>query len=97
MNDATELRRMALNAERSIQHSELRGTKADGAKKYRVDGRDLRSVDLVCKVSPHVLVRTSVIFISMFLLRLLAVKISNHGEKQLSAIATVVSPKKPAN
>lgn len=71
MNDATELRCMALNADGSVKHSELRGTKADVAKQYGLDGRDLRNVDLVSEGIPHVLVRPSTIFISMFTLRLL--------------------------
>jgi magnesium transporter len=71
MNDATELRCMALNADGSVKHSELRGTKADVARQYGLDGRDLRNVDLVSEGIPHVLVRPSTIFISMFTLRLL--------------------------
>ncbi|KAJ5337251.1 hypothetical protein MYU51_008493 [Penicillium brevicompactum] len=71
MNDATELRCMLLNVDGSVKYSDMRGTKATVAKQYGLDGRDLRNVDLVSEGIPHILVRPSTIFISMFNLRLL--------------------------
>ncbi|CAG8083328.1 unnamed protein product [Penicillium salamii] len=71
MNDATELRCMLLDVDGSVKDSELKGTKATVAKRYGLDGRDLRNVDLVSEGIPHILVRPSTIFISMFNLRLL--------------------------
>ncbi|KAJ5772750.1 Magnesium transporter MRS2/LPE10 [Penicillium paradoxum] len=71
MNDATELRCMVLNVDGSVQYSDTRGTREDVAKRYGLDARDLRNVDLVSEGIPHLLVRPSTIFISMFTLRLL--------------------------
>jgi magnesium transporter len=71
MNDATELRCMILNVDGSVQYSEVRGTREDVAKRYGLEGRDLRNVDLVSEGIPHLLVRPTTIFISMFTLRLL--------------------------
>ncbi|CAG7930471.1 unnamed protein product [Penicillium olsonii] len=71
MNDATELRCMLLNVDGSVKYSDMKGTKAAVAKRYGLDGRDLRNVDLVSEGIPHILVRPSTIFISMFNLRLL--------------------------
>ncbi|CAG8238610.1 unnamed protein product [Penicillium salamii] len=71
MNDATELRCMLLDVDGTVKDSELKGTKATVAKRYGLDGRDLRNVDLVSEGIPHILVRPSTIFISMFNLRLL--------------------------
>jgi magnesium transporter len=71
MNDATELEYMFLNVDGSVKYSNMRGTKATVAKKHELDGRDLRNVDLVSEGVPHILVRPSTIFITMFTLRLL--------------------------
>ncbi|KAJ5951563.1 Magnesium transporter MRS2/LPE10 [Penicillium vulpinum] len=71
VNDATELRCMVLDVDGSIKESETQGTKDDLAKQWGLDGRDLRNVDLVSEGIPNLLVRPSVIFISMFTLRLL--------------------------
>ncbi|KAJ5490658.1 Magnesium transporter MRS2/LPE10 [Penicillium expansum] len=76
INDATELRCMVLDLDGSIKESETRGTRDDLAKEWGLDGRDLRNVDLVSEGTPHLLVRPSVIFISMFTLRLL---VRAHG------------------
>ncbi|KOS42198.1 hypothetical protein ACN38_g6942 [Penicillium nordicum] len=71
INDATELRCMILGLDGCIRKSEIRGTRDDLAKQWGLDGRDLRNVDLVSEGIPHLLIRPSVIFISMFTLRLL--------------------------
>ncbi|KUM57730.1 hypothetical protein ACN42_g9441 [Penicillium freii] len=71
INDATELRCMILGLDGSIRESEIRGTRDDLATQWGLDARDLRNVDLVSEGIPHLLVRPSVIFISMFTLRLL--------------------------
>lgn len=71
MNDATELRCMVLNVDGSVQYPETRGTREDVARRYGLDGRDLRNVDLVSEGIPHLLIRPTTIFISMFTLRLL--------------------------
>ncbi|KAJ6142497.1 Magnesium transporter MRS2/LPE10 [Penicillium samsonianum] len=76
INDATELRCMVLDLDGSVKESETRGTRNDLAKQWGLDGRDLRNVDLVSEGIPHLLVRPSVIFISMFTLRLL---VRSHG------------------
>jgi magnesium transporter len=71
VNDATELRCMTLGDDGSVTESEARGTRDYIAEQWGLDGRDLRNVDLVSEGIPHLLVRPSVIFISMFTLRLL--------------------------
>ncbi|KAJ5812197.1 Magnesium transporter MRS2/LPE10 [Penicillium riverlandense] len=71
MNDGTELRCALFNANGSIVSPETRMTKSDVAKQYGIDMRDLRNADLVSEGSPHILVRPSTIFISIFSLRLL--------------------------
>ncbi|KAI3132515.1 hypothetical protein CBS147325_8741 [Penicillium roqueforti] len=71
INDVTELRGMVLDVDGSVKQSEIRGTRDEIAKRWGLDGRDLRNVDLVSEGIPHLLVRPSVIFISMFTLRLL--------------------------
>ncbi|CAG7959853.1 unnamed protein product [Penicillium nalgiovense] len=71
INDATELRCMVLGLDGSVKESDIRGTRDGLAKEWGLDGRDLRNVDLVSEGIPHLLVRPSVIFISMFTLRLL--------------------------
>ncbi|KAJ5243584.1 hypothetical protein N7489_003680 [Penicillium chrysogenum] len=76
INDATELRCMVLGLDGSVKESDIRGTRDGLAKEWGLDGRDLRNVDLVSEGIPHLLVRPSVIFISMFTLRLL---VRAHG------------------
>ncbi|CAG8315008.1 unnamed protein product [Penicillium nalgiovense] len=76
INDATELRCMVLGLDGSVKESDIRGTRDGLAKEWGLDGRDLRNVDLVSEGIPHLLVRPSVIFISMFTLRLL---VHAHG------------------
>jgi magnesium transporter len=71
INDATELRCMVLGLDGSVKESDIRGTRDGLAKEWGLDGRDLRNADLVSEGIPHLLVRPSVIFISMFTLRLL--------------------------
>lgn len=71
LDDATELRCMLLRADGSVKHPDIRDTKTSIAKQYGLDGRDLRNVDLVSEGVPHILVRPSTIFISIFTLRLL--------------------------
>lgn len=71
MNEGTELRCALFNANGSIVSPETRMTKADVAKQYGIDMRDLRNADLVSEGSPHILVRPTTIFISIFSLRLL--------------------------
>ncbi|KAJ5628227.1 Magnesium transporter MRS2/LPE10 [Penicillium lividum] len=71
MNDSTELKCALFNANGSTAFKETRLTKAEVAQKYGIDGRDLRNADLVSEGIPHILVRPSAIFISIFTLRLL--------------------------
>ncbi|KAJ5610389.1 Magnesium transporter MRS2/LPE10 [Penicillium lagena] len=71
MNDVTELRCALFNTNGSLVSSETLMTKVDIAKQYGIDMRDLRNADLVSEGSPHILVRPSTIFISIFSLRLL--------------------------
>ena len=71
MNDTTELRCTVLDVNGSIQSSETRLTKAEVTAKYAIEGRDLRNVDLVSAGIPHLVVRPSTIFLSIFTLRVL--------------------------
>lgn len=71
MNDATELRCAIFKADGPIRSVETRLTKADIARQYKLNARDLRNIDLVSEGIPHVLVRPSAIFISIFTLRLI--------------------------
>ncbi|CAL5873828.1 uncharacterized protein PFLUO_LOCUS8111 [Penicillium psychrofluorescens] len=71
MNDGTELRCALFDANGSLVSPETRMTKSDVAKQYGIDMRDLRNADLVSEGSPHILIRPSTIFISIFSLRLL--------------------------
>ncbi|KAJ5727150.1 Magnesium transporter MRS2/LPE10 [Penicillium malachiteum] len=73
MNDSTELRCTLLNAD-SLNpgiFQTTRLTKAEIAQQYGVDGRELRNADLRSEGIPHILVRPSTIFLSIFTLRLL--------------------------
>ena len=70
MNDSTELR-CALFVKDQCKFQETCLTKAEVAQQYGVDGRELRNADLKSQGIPHILVRPSTIFISIFTLRLL--------------------------
>ncbi|KAJ5752490.1 Magnesium transporter MRS2/LPE10 [Penicillium odoratum] len=71
MNESTELKCALFNANGSTAFKETRLTKAEVAQQYGIDGRDLRNADLISEGIPHILVRPSAIFISIFTLRLL--------------------------
>lgn len=71
MNDATELRCAIFDADGRLQTPETSHTKAHIAQQYGIDGRDLRNVDLLSEGIPHILVRPSTIFLSIFTLRVL--------------------------
>lgn len=71
MNGTTELTCTLFDAEGAIEMPETRLTKANIARQYGVDGRDLRMVDAISEGIPHFLVRPSTIFISLFSLRIL--------------------------
>ncbi|KAJ5464958.1 uncharacterized protein N7458_000644 [Penicillium daleae] len=71
MNGTTELTCTLFNAKGTIETPETRLTKANIAREYKVDGRDLRTVDAVSEGIPHFVIRPSTIFISLFSLRLL--------------------------
>ena len=62
---------MVLGRDGSIKESEVRKIRDDLAKQWGLDGLDLHNVDLISEGIPHLLVRPSVMFISMFTLRLL--------------------------
>ena len=69
LKDATELRCIVLGLDGSVKESSIRGTRDGRAEEWGLDGRDLRNVDLVPEGIPYLLVRPSVIFISIFTLR----------------------------
>lgn len=71
MNGSTELTCTLFNAEGAIEIPEIRLTKANIARQYGVDGRDLRTADAISEGIPHFVIRPSTIFISLFSLRLL--------------------------
>ncbi|KAJ5151372.1 uncharacterized protein N7482_010624 [Penicillium canariense] len=71
MNGTTELTCTIFDATGAIETPETRLTKADIAQQYGVDGRDLRTADLVSEGVPHFVIRPSTIFLSLFSLRLL--------------------------
>ncbi|KAJ5683599.1 Mg2+ transporter protein CorA-like/Zinc transport protein ZntB [Penicillium macrosclerotiorum] len=71
MNGTTEIVCTLFDVTGAITRPEIRLTKAEVARQYGVDGRDLRSVDLVSEGIPHFVIRPSTIFISLFSLRLL--------------------------
>ncbi|KAJ6145595.1 hypothetical protein N7470_009490 [Penicillium chermesinum] len=71
MNEATELRCAIFKADGSVQSAETRLTKADVASRFGLNARDLRNLDLVSEGIPHILVRPSAIFMSIFTLRLI--------------------------
>lgn len=71
MNEATELRCAILKADGSMESSETWLTKADVVSRYGLNARDLRNIDLVSEGIPHILIRPSAIFISIFTLRLI--------------------------
>jgi magnesium transporter len=71
MNGTTELICTLFDANGAIEMPETRLTKADIARQYGVDGRDLRTADAISEGIPHFVIRPSTIFISHFSLRLL--------------------------
>ncbi|KAJ5902307.1 hypothetical protein N7495_002835 [Penicillium taxi] len=71
MNDATELRCALFDINGCVEMADTHTTKAEIMKHYGIDARDLRNVDLVSEGIPHVVVRPSTIFLSIFSLRLL--------------------------
>ena len=71
MNEATELVCTIFDADGSIKSEKTRLTKSEISNQFGIDSRDLRNVDLVSEGIPHLLVRPSTIFISIFSLRLL--------------------------
>ncbi|OKO98022.1 Mitochondrial inner membrane magnesium transporter mrs2 [Penicillium subrubescens] len=71
MNGTTELICTLFDANGAIEMPETRLTKADIARQYGVDGRDLRTADAISEGIPHFVIRPSTIFISLFSLRLL--------------------------
>ncbi|KAF3392781.1 Mitochondrial inner membrane magnesium transporter MRS2 [Penicillium rolfsii] len=71
LNGTTELTCTLVDADGAIEMPETRLTKADIARQYGVDGRDLRTVDAISEGIPHFVIRPSTIFISLFSLRLL--------------------------
>ncbi|KAJ5915490.1 Magnesium transporter MRS2/LPE10 [Penicillium verhagenii] len=71
MNDSTELKCALFNGDGSTVFKETLLTKAQVAQQYGIDARDLRNADLVSEGIPHILVRPSAIFVSVFTLRLL--------------------------
>lgn len=73
LNDSTEIQCMLFHSHDSFEPRHRYMTKAHLAEEYDLDGRDLRNIDLVSSSAgfPHLLVRPSTIFISLFSLRLL--------------------------